>query len=350
MVRHHRPVERGNGVQRLYRKSGVRPMTTIRDVAKLAGVSMTTASYALNGTGTIGAATRQRVREAAEELNYHPNAFARYLKHSRTQTIGVFISVFGGAFYEEILEGIHSVILQSDYELLVCPASRSTRRMLLHRLVDGAIVFDSKITDESVLGLAASGFPIVVLDRLLEAETVLPLLLDNAAGVREAFQHLYAQGLYRMAFIAGATDSIDNAERMSTFLEEARRHHLTVPVHQGNFTEQSGYDIGRALLRDPRPPQAVFCANDQMALGFLRAMREQGRHAPEDVAVVGFDDIPLARYSQPSLSTVSTSRFDWGATAMRQLLAFVEDETPFETRRFPTRFIARQSSQFSSST
>jgi LacI family transcriptional regulator len=87
-----------------------------------------------------------------------------------------------------------------------------------------------------------------------------------------------------------------------------------------------------------------------MALGFLRAMREQGRHAPEDVAVVGFDDIPLARYSQPSLSTVSTSRFDWGATAMRQLLAFVEDETPFETRRFPTRFIARQSSQFSSST
>ena len=141
-------------------------MTTIRDIAKYSGVSVTTASYALNNTGNISEATRKRVLWAAEELNYHPNAFARNLKTQKTNTIGIFISRFGGSFYDQILEGIHSVVLDTDYELMVCPESRSTRRILHYRQVDGAIVFDSKITSESLLRLASDRFPIVVLDRL----------------------------------------------------------------------------------------------------------------------------------------------------------------------------------------
>ncbi len=319
-------------------------MTTIRDVAKHAGVSVTTASYALNGIGSIGEATRKRVLEAAEELNYHPNAFARHLKHRKTQTIGVFISRFGGSFYEEILEGIHSVILETDYELLVCPESRSARRILLHRQVDGAIVFDSKISNEAVLKLASRRFPIVVLDRFLQGEFILPLLLDNPQGVREAFGHLYHQGLRKMAFVAGAMDSFDNAERMATFLAEAEQHALYVPVYQGNFTEISGYEIAQTILQSGEFPEAVFCANDQMALGFLRAMKEHGLHAPADIAVVGFDDIPQTRYMQPSVSTISASRFEWGMTAVRQLIDFLENESPFQPRRIPTRLQARQSS------
>jgi LacI family transcriptional regulator len=319
-------------------------MTTIRDVAKHAGVSVTTASYALNGIGSIGEATRKRVLEAAEELNYHPNAFARHLKHRKTQTIGVFISRFGGSFYEEILEGIHSVILETDYELLVCPESRSTRRILLHRQVDGAIVFDSKISNEAVLKLASRRFPIVVLDRFLQGEFILPLLLDNPQGVREAFGHLYHQGLRKMAFVAGAMDSFDNAERMATFLAEAEQHALHVPVYQGNFTEISGYEIAQTILQSDELPEAVFCANDQMAIGFLRAMKEHGLHAPADIAVVGFDDIPQTRYMQPSVSTISASRFEWGTTAVRQLIDFLENESPFQPRRIPTRLQARQSS------
>lgn len=319
-------------------------MTTIRDVAKRAGVSVTTASYVLNDTGNIGEATRKRVLKAAEELNYHPNAFARHLKRRKTQTIGVFISRFGGAFYEEILEGIHSVILETDYELLVCPESRSTRRILLHRQVDGAIVFDSKITDDSVLKLASRRFPIVVLDRALQNEFILPVLLDNPQGVRQAFAHLYAQGFRKLAFIAGAADSFDNAERMATFLSEAERHDLDVSVYQGNFTESSGYDAGRLILGGDDRPEAVFCANDQMAVGFLLALKEHGLRAPTDIAVVGFDDIPMVRYMQPSISTVGTSRFEWGATAVRQLIDFLENETPFQPLRIATRFLARQSS------
>lgn len=319
-------------------------MTTIRDVAKRAGVSVTTASYVLNDTGSIGEATRKRVLEAAEELNFHPNAFARNLKRRKTQTIGVFISRFSGSFYEEILEGIHSVILETDYELLVCPESRSARRILLHRQVDGAIVFDRKITNDQVIKLATRRFPIVVLDRDLQGEFILPLLLDNAQGVREAFQHLYTQGLQRMAFVAGALDAFDNAERMETFLAEAERHHLQVAVYPGNFTEISGYEAAQLIFQSADLPQAVFCANDQMAIGFLRAMKERGLQAPADLAVVGFDDIPLARYMQPSLSTVGASRFEWGATAVRQLLDFLESETPFQPRRIPTHFLPRQSS------
>jgi LacI family transcriptional regulator len=319
-------------------------MTTIRDVAKHAGVSVTTASYALNDTGTIGDATRKRVLDAAAELNYHPNAFARNLKKRKTHTIGVFISRFGGSFYEEILDGIHRVILDTDYELLVCPESRSTRRMLLHRQVDGAVVFDSKISDESVLNLASYHFPIVVLDRDLQNDFILPILLDNAQGVRQAFAHLYQQGLHKMAYIAGAADSFDNAERMQTFLAEAALRDLQVAVYHGSFTEVSGYEAAQVILRSGTSPNAVFCANDQMAIGFLRAMHEHGLHAPRDIAVVGFDDIPLSRYTQPQVSTIGTSRIEWGATAAQQLIDFLEKETSFQPRRIPTQFLQRESS------
>lgn len=320
-------------------------MTTIRDIARHANVSITTASYALNNTGNISEATRQRVLEAASELNYHPNAHARHLKNVLTRNIGVFISRFGGSFYEDILEGIHSVILDTDYELLVCPESRSPRRMLLHRQVDGAIVFDSKVSSDSLLKLASQRFPIVVLDRLLDKDFLLPILLDNAQGVREAFQHFYNQGLRRMVYIAGSPDSFDNAERASTFLREAEQNGMHVPVVQGHFTEQSGYEAAQTVFQSGELPEAVFCANDQMAIGFLRAMRERGLRAPEDIAIAGFDDIPASSYMQPSLSTVGASRFDWGATATRQLIDFLETGADFHPCRIPTHFIARQSSQ-----
>src|SRR5688500_12997449 len=140
-------------------------MITIKDVARRAQVSVTSASYALNDTGTITAATRKRVLAAAEELNYHPNAFARHLKKRKTHTLGVFITRFGGSFYEEILEGIHEAILKTDYELIVCPETRSLRKILTQRQVDGAIVFDSKVASETLTKLASKRFPIVVLDR-----------------------------------------------------------------------------------------------------------------------------------------------------------------------------------------
>lgn len=319
-------------------------MTTIKDVAKRAGVSITSASYALNSTGTISEATRKRILDAAEELNYHPNAFARNLKNRKTLTIGVFISRFGGSFYEEILEGIHDVILNTDYELIVSPECRAVRKILAHRQVDGAIVFDSKIDGDMLVKLASKKYPIVVLDRYIEADSMFPLLLDNEQGARDVFCHLFGQGARKISFISGAKDSFDNMVRMKAFLAEAGKNNVTVPVFQGNFTEASGYDVAKEIIQSGDLPEAVFCANDQMAIGFLRAMKEHHLNAPSDIAVVGFDDIQVAKYMQPSLSTVGASRFMWGASAASQLIEFLESEKPFQSYRIPVSLIQRESS------
>jgi LacI family transcriptional regulator len=319
-------------------------MITIKDVAKHAKVSITAASYALNGTGTISAATRKRVLEAAEELNYHPNAFARNLRKKKTHTIGVFISRFGGSFYEEILEGIHDAVLKTDYELLICPESRKVRKMLTQRQVDGAIVFDSKISSEMIAKLASKSFPIIVLDRYLEVDYLFPLLIDNQKGAREAFCHLYEQGARRIIFVSGALDSFDNMERMGAFIDEAGKNNVPIQCYYGNFTEESGYDIAKAIIETNHLPDAAFCANDQMAIGFIKAMKENNLKAPDNIAIVGFDDIQISKYMQPTLSTIGVSRFLWGSLAASQLINFLENEDPFQSYRIPTRLIQRESS------
>jgi LacI family transcriptional regulator len=319
-------------------------MTTIKDVAKYARVSITSTSYALNGTGTISEVTRKRVVEAAEKLNYHPNAFAKNLKKPKTLTIGVFIARFGGSFYDEILEGIHDAVLKTDYELLVCPESRAIQKILTHRQVDGAIIFESKIKSDALIKLASKKFPIIVLDRYLEADYLLPLLIDNQQGTKEAFYHLMEQGCRRIFFISGAADSFDNTERMKTFLNEADKNNLPIQCFPGNFTEESGYDIARTIIKSNDLPDAVFCANDQMAIGFIKAMKENNLKAPDDIAIMGFDDIRSAKLMQPTLSTIAVERFTWGSLAATQLIDFLENEKPFELYRIPTRLIQRESS------
>lgn len=319
-------------------------MITIKDVAKRAKVSVTSASYALNGIGNLSDATRKRVLEAAEELNYHPNAFARNLRKRKTRTIGVFITRFGGSFYEDILEGIHDTVLSTDYELIVCPESRSQRNILSQRQVDGAIVFDVKVKNETIIKLASKGYPIVVMDRKLDVDFVFPILLDNQDGVRQVFTHLFDQGYRKIYFVAGAMDSLDNAERMMAFVQEGKKNGLEIPVFHGNFTEESGYDVASLILNSGDLPEAVFCANDQMALGFLRAMNERHLKAPQDIAIVGFDDIQISRYIQPSLTTVGAPRFEWGSMAASWLIDFLENDTPFPQHRIPVRLIERESS------
>ena len=320
-------------------------MTTIKDVAKYAKVSVTAVSYAINGTGTISEETRKHILQVAKELNYHPNAFARNLKKRKTSTIGVFITSFGGSFYEEILEGIHDAVIQTDYEMIVCPESWTKRKVLTQRQVDGAIVFDWKIDSDTILKLASKKFPIIVLDRPLTADYLFPLLLDNEQGTREAFYHLYEQGARRLVLVTGASDSVDNQERKQAFLKEAEKNNVAVTLYKGNFTERSGYEVAQTMIQSKDLPDAVFCANDQMAIGFMRAMKEHNLNAPEDIGVVGFDDIKIAKYLQPSLTTVGMSRFSWGAAAANQLIDVLENDSDFpKAERIPTKLIPRESS------
>lgn len=317
---------------------------TIKDVALRAGVSVTSASYAINGKGTISQATRKRILEAAEELNYHPYAFARNLKSQKSGTIGVFIGSFGGLFYEDILEGIHSAVLDTDFELIVCPESRPINKHLTQRQVDGAIVFDSKISSKLLLKIASERLPIVVLDRQIDSPYIYPILLDNKSGARAIFQLFYGQGASRLVYLTGASDSMDNKERMQTFLREAKKKGITVQIYQGNFTQEAGYNVGKLMVQTHDIPQAIFCSNDQMAIGFIKAMQAFGVRVPEEVGVAGFDDIAIAQYLQPSLTTVGYSRFAWGQQAASQLIAYIGDGTPMHAVRIPVQLIERESS------
>ncbi len=327
------------------KKDGV----TIKDVAKHARVSIAAASYALNGTGTISEETRQRVLKAAEELNYHPNAFARHLKKRKTHTIGVFITGFGGLFFEQILDGIHAVALETQYDIIVCPASRTISKILTQRQVDGAIVFDTRIPNETLTRLASQRFPIVALDRFLKVDYFFPLLMDNVNGVREVMAHLVDQGARRVHFVSGAGDSFDNRERMLTFMEEAEKYGVQYRIYPGDFNEKSGYQAGVQMIENRDVPEAVFCANDQMAIGLMKAFQAHGLRIPEDVGVVGFDDIVLAPFLNPPLSSVNMSRYSWGIKAARQLIDFLEEEKPITMERMPTRLIVRRSSLIYSS-
>lgn len=327
------------------KKDGV----TIKDVARHAGVSIAAASYALNDTGTISDATRQRVLKAAEELNYHPNAFARHLKKRKTHTIGVFITGFGGLFFEQILDGIHAVAVETQYDLIVCPSSRAVSKILTQRQVDGAIVFDTRIPNEILTRLASQRFPIVALDRFLKADYFFPLLMDNVNGVRQVMAHLVEQGARRVNFVSGAGDSFDNRERMLTFMEEADKHGVQYRVYQGDFNEKSGYQAGLEMIQAQDVPDAVFCANDQMAIGLMRAFQEHGLRIPEDVGLVGFDDIVVAPLLTPPLSSVNMSRYQWGIRAARQLIDFLEEGKPITCQRMPTRLVVRRSSLISPS-
>jgi len=306
---------------------------------------VTSASYAINGKGTISEATRKRVLKAAEELNYHPNAFARNLKRQKSGTIGVFISRFGGLFYEDILDGIHAAILDTDFELIVCPESRPVNKHLTQRQVDGAIVFDSKISSKLLLKIASERLPIVVLDRNIDSPYIYPMLLDNQNGAKAIFEHLYAQGARRIYYLTGASDSFDNKERMRTFVKEAKKKGIIIQVFTGNFTQEAGYDVGKLIVRSNDLPQAIFCANDQMAIGFIKAMHECEIHVPEEVSVVGFDDIAIAQYMQPSLTTVGYSRFNWGQQAASQLINYIANGIQIQPGRIPVQLIERESSR-----
>ena len=145
-------------------------------------------------------------------------------------------------------------------------------------------------------------------------------------------------------FVSGASDSFDNMERKRAFLHEADINDVNVECFSGNFTEKSGYEIAKTIIAARNIPEAVFCANDQMAIGFLRAMKENHLRAPDDITIVGFDDIQVAKYMQPTLSTIGASRLSWGALAAAQLIDFLEDEKPFQAIRIPTRLIQRESS------
>jgi LacI family transcriptional regulator len=316
------------------------PRPTIYDVARLAGVSTATVSRALNGTGQIAPATRAAIQAAVDQLGYHPNTVARSLVTKSTQTIAMLLPDITNPFYAALVGGVQQRALENGHTMLLCTTEGDPEReeqylnLLRAKQVDGVLVDGLVLPSERITRFVRDGLPIVCLDRDIDS-TLVPLVqVDNRLGARLATQHLLELGHRRVAHVAGAPELRISEERIEGY-REAHNALGIQPypglVQVGAFTEQGGYDATCALL-DGHGFTAVFAANDLSAIGVLGALAEHGRRVPDDVSVVGFDDLRLSRFTTPPLTTVHQPAREIAVRATELLLGLAGG-TPVATAR-----------------
>lgn len=327
---------------------------TIREVAQHAGVSVATVSRAFTGSGPVGVDTRERIERVARELRYVPNGAARSLTMSTTHTLGVLLPDLYGDFYSELLRGIDRAARRSHYHLLVSSThpeddDRQAALRAMSGRVDGLLVMSPDLGADALDGNLPRGLPVALLNGMAAGETFSAIGFDNAGGALRMVRHLLDHGHTHVAHVTGPSGNHDAAERLRGYhraLDERRLPADPGLLFTGDFTEASGYRAARALLGATPRPTAVFCANDAMAVGALRAVREAGLRVPADLAVTGFDDIPVARYLTPALTTVHVPIQEMGKQAVQSLLRALQPLAGAERRQttlLPTRLVIRES-------
>lgn len=305
----------------------IAPNVTIRDVAAKAGVSVATVSRVFNRKGPIREDTIRKVMEIAGELQYVPHAGARSLSTRSTRTIGVVLPDLHGEFFSEVIRGIDLAARQHGYHLLLSGShsDREEMRAVVHAvrgLVDGLIVMSPDLEPSALLADLPKGLDVVMLNSRVDGRA--SITVDNAGGAREVVRHLRALGHQRIAFIAGPPHNADAEQRRRGFRTETRSAGIETVELPGDFTETTGHEAGQQIAALRPRPSAVFAANDSMALGALSAFREAGLHVPEDIALVGFDDIPIARFLTPPLTTVRVEIAELGRRAVSHVINAVE--------------------------
>jgi LacI family transcriptional regulator len=317
--------------------------STIREVAEQSGVSVSTVSRVFNGYGDVSEATRERVRAAARALDYAPSAAARTLVRRRSQLIGVVLFTgrehpdIGHPFFQDVLVGLKHGIGSGGYDVLLFATEQphsseagahSYLRRARHHHVDGIVLMGVDRDDPEVAKLLEADIPLIGVDLDVAGAQATHVASDNVGGARLAVRHLHALGHRRIAIIAGPEDSKPGADRLVGFRAELQA--LGIESHAGyeqigDWYTESGERAMKALLALPEPPTAVFAAADLMAVGAMKAARDAGLGVPEDLAVVGFDDIQLASLLDPALTTIHQDKVGLGQAAARALLQQIEN-------------------------
>ncbi|WP_243058966.1 LacI family DNA-binding transcriptional regulator [Nocardioides sp. SR21] len=335
-----------------------RPRPTLEEVAARAGVGRGTASRVINGGEKVSERARQAVEDAIAELGYVPNANARALVTRRTDAVALVIAeseerVFGEPFFAGIIRGIGAALGDAGRQLVLLLAQASERRgaldeYLTRQHVDGVLLLSLHDDDELPDRIRAHGLPVVVGGRANENVTSGFVDVDNVQGAGLAVAHLVDRGRARIATIAGPADMVAGSSRFQGYaaaLAAAGREVDERLVERGDFGQESGAAAMRALLDREPAVDAVFCANDLMALGALQTLREAGRQVPEEVAVVGFEDAPVALSAHPPLTTVHQSPEQMGREMVALLLETMTDpEADRPGRMLPTYLVVRDSS------
>ena len=303
---------------------------TIRDVARRAQMSVATVSRALNGFENVSEQARERIAAAVAELGYVPHAGARSLSLARNNAIGVVLPDLHGEFFSEIVRGMDREASRRGYLLLLSTlhagGEQATNAMRAMRgRVDGLIVMAPHLGADELSAALPKGLPSILINTRAGAGQHPSIHLDNAAGVRAVVEHLASLGRKRLVHIAGPADNIDAQEREAAFREAVAAHGLEGRIVGGDFEMESGEAAIRRLLAEAIEFDAVFAANDNMAIGTLEALRAAGKRVPEEVAVVGFDDIPLARHM--GITTVRVRIAELGERALQRLVdGFSKDQ------------------------
>jgi LacI family transcriptional regulator len=319
---------------------------TIREVAEKAGVSVATISRVLNGKGPVRESTSRRVLETAQALRYSPHGVARSLSMRRANTIGLLLPDLHGEFFSEVIRGIDTEARRSGYHLLVSGFHSDQGEMksvlaAMRGRVDGLIVMSPDRDADTLLGQLPLGVPTVLLNSVGEAART--ITIDNYGGAVAMVEHLRSLGHRRIAFICGPEGNADAGERLRGYRDAAGdTAHGEVP---GDFSEAAGFAAARELIASDPRPSAIFAANDAMAIGALSALREAGVAVPLEIALAGFDDIPIARYITPPLTTVNVEIAELGRRAFEHLEQRLNDpmQDP-ETEVLPTTLVIRASS------
>ncbi|MES3628929.1 MAG: LacI family DNA-binding transcriptional regulator [Longimonas sp.] len=327
---------------------------TIRDVAKVAGVSATTVSRVFNHSNLVNDKTQERVRAVAKNMGYRPNATAQSLSHGRTRVVGVIVPAPHGEFFSEIIRGIDEVAQAANHHLLISSShySLSESEAALDALrgrVDGLLIMTTHVAaQKELLDDIAIDVPVVFMNSALDGSTYNTFEIENCKGAYTATKHLVEQGHEKIGIILGPSDSHDVRERVKGYraaLSEAGLDPDAQPIIEGDFTQASGYEAGQEILNLDALPDAFFSCNDYMAIGAMAALQKAGLRIPHDVAIAGFDDIPSAKYNTPALTTVRVPVYSLGQKAAERLIDLVHTDGASEAKRYviPSELVIRAS-------
>lgn len=331
----------------------MRKTSKLSEVAKLAGVSPITASRAIRGVGYVSESARARIMEAAAQLNYTPDLLARRMRGDKSNLIGVFVNNYGSLVLHEIIKAISDEARCMGYDLIVFNAERFDRpgRMetsdMLSKLCDGILLLLPNVSDGYLDVVEKQRFPCVLVN-FDAKEMNLPIVVaENRAGARIAVEHLLSLGHRRIGFIAGTAATGQSAERQKGYADGLMAAGLTVDqslIVEGAFMQAGGYSATEQLLSFADAPTAIFCANDEMAFGAIDAINSKGLRVPDDVSVIGFDDIPTASSVFPTLTTIRQPFVAMAARAVSEVVGLIQGrEVNAAKIAFPTEIIIRNS-------
>lgn len=329
---------------------------TIKDVARKAGVSIATVSRILNGTGVVSPKLIENVQSAIKETGYQPNAVARALKIKESKSIGLIIPDIENPFFPALVRGVEDTARKYDYAVILCNSDgyaeeeRKYIRFLHSKRVDGVIFTGSIDSDQNLALLAELNMPVVTLDRQSQLENISSVSVDNYYGAMLAVEHLLDQGAKKIAFLGGADRLSVAVERFQGYQDVLKKRGIPIVddlILHGEFTFNSGYENTAILLKRQEKFDAVFAANDLIAFGVIDCLTKHGIEVPRKVIVAGYDDIRMAGWYKPSLTTVRQPVYQMGEKTVEILLTlFSNSESELYTERFRPELIIRNSTKY----